>query len=490
MQTATPKITVSDDQPRPHFPLSPRSWIPRLTMAALLLLTGALGAPPGADAAASGSLSISPGHQAVRTMAGALTDGTATATFTVPANRPVWMAVQLRSSGASEGYRARARVSANGTVSVGFSRVRGAVEKVLSSKGTSLRVKAGTRLNVEGSVTGSSSVRLAVRAWVAGSTMPRWQQFMTDPSTSRLTKPGPVLAWAYLSRTATRRASVPFTLAKVFKSGTQPAGPASSPEGSGEHPNGASTGVPAGTKLTRHMGTIKVRRAGTVINGLDIHGFVIVQAPNVTIRNSIVRGGHATGRPVGLITDYGFKNLVIENVDINAEYPSVYFDGIKGSNFTARRVHVVGNVDSIKIHGSNVTVEDSLLENTKYYKHDPQQGGSHTHNDNIQILRGTDLRIVGNTIRGATGFAILGGAEKSNVRLYANGNWLDGGHCTVKLQTRNGYTESATVTDNKFGPDRGDPTCPFTAYPSVKLTASGNRFLRSGAPVPVLRVVS
>ena len=143
-----------------------------------------------------------------------------------------------------------------------------------------------------------------------------------------------------------------------------------------------------------------------------------------------------------------------------AEYPSVYFDGIKGNNFTARRVHVVGNVDSIKIHGDNVTVEDSLLENTTYYASDPYQGGGAAHNDNIQILSGKNLTITGNTIRGATNFAILGVASQATVpNLVISGNWVDGGHCTVKLQVRERVCQTATVTDNRFGPNRKVKNC-------------------------------
>ena len=122
--------------------------------------------------------------------------------------------------------------------------------------------------------------------------------------------------------------------------------------------------MPAGTQLRKHYGDITVTQAGTVLSGLDIHGFVIVRAANVKIVNSVVRGGQAKGYSTGLITNYGYPNLLVENVDVVAEHPSVYFDGIKGNNFTARRVHVVGNVDSIKIHGDNVKVENSLLENT------------------------------------------------------------------------------------------------------------------------------
>jgi len=193
-----------------------------------------------------------------------------------------------------------------------------------------------------------------------------------------------------------------------------------------------------------------------------------------------------------LITNYVYPNLVIENVDFKAEYPSVYFDGIKGNNFTARRVHVVGNVDSVKIHGDNVTVEDSLLENTVYYDSDPYQGGGATHNDNIQILNGKNIKIIGNTIRGATNFAILGSASHADVpNLLIDNNWVDGGWCTVKLQELSGWNESATVTDNKFGPNRHVSYCAFQAEPSVTLLSSaGNVYEANGSPVVPLRVDS
>jgi hypothetical protein len=248
--------------------------------------------------------------------------------------------------------------------------------------------------------------------------------------------------------------------------------------------------VKPGSTLTRYDGDITVTVDGTVLANLDIHGFVTVRAKNVTISNSIVRGGTQKGYAIGLITNYGYPGLLITDTDVIAEYPSVYFDGIKGSEFTARRVHVVGNVDSIKIHGNNVTVEDSLLEDTTYYASDPQQSGGPTHNDNIQILNGTNLTITGNTIRGSQNFAVLGAANKGNVTLAVNGNWLDGGHCTVKLQIMTGWTETATVTNNKFGPNRKVQSCPFTAYPTVTLTQSNNTFELTGAPVTPLLVIS
>jgi hypothetical protein len=252
-------------------------------------------------------------------------------------------------------------------------------------------------------------------------------------------------------------------------------------------PSAATTGVRAGTSLKSHTGNIVVTKAGTVLDRMDIHGFVIVRANNVRITNSIVRGGRTTRVSTGLITNYGHPGLVIENVDVKPQYPSVYFDGIKGNNFIARRVHVQGNVDSVKIHGDNVRVENSLLENTTHYASDPSQGGGASHNDNIQILYGRNLTIRGNTIRGATNFAILGAASRGNTpNLVITGNWLDGGHCTVKLQVLNGWSEAATVTNNRFGPHRVIKNCQLQVYTRVRLVASGNVMELTGAAVKPL----
>src|SRR4029079_19514480 len=65
-----------------------------------------------------------------------------------------------------------------------------------------------------------------------------------------------------------------------------PAGSAQATGGSTwSPPTKDTTGVPARTQLTVHEGDIVVKKAGTVLDGLDIHGFVTIQAPNVTIKN-------------------------------------------------------------------------------------------------------------------------------------------------------------------------------------------------------------
>ena len=309
---------------------------------------------------------------------------------------------------------------------------------------------------VEGSVTGSKPVIVRVRAWLNGRAKPGWQRTVRDSNAHRVTGSGKVRLVVRLTATAGRKkVTVPYRGVRVVRA-------TATRTTAGRKPSAATTGVPAGTKLRVHKGTIVVTKAGTKLDRLDIHGFVVVKAANVTISRSIVRGGNPPKTAQGVITSYGPKNLLITDTEIRTAHPSVYLDGIKGWNFTARRVHVRGNVDSIKIQGDNVTVAGSLLENTTWYAHDPYQGGGATHNDNIQILKGRNLTISGNTIRGAQNFAVLGAANSGDVpNLVVRGNWLDGGHCTLKLQELKGHALKATVTDNRFGPHRAVSYCPI-----------------------------
>jgi hypothetical protein len=497
-RTARTSSLASDHPARIH----PAAPLPRhlgRILAALTALATAtvalLISPLPASAATSGSLSVAPGGSASATVTdSSIGDVTGSAQFTVPSQRTAYVAVQFRSPSTGTGYRTKARVLSDGTVSVSFSRVASGSETVLASASNGVKVSTGQKLNVEGLVTGTNPVKLSVRAWADGTTKPGWQQTYSDSSGSRITAAGAVRLWSYLSSSAGSSAKIAFASATASStSGSSSGSSGGSSTGSTAatgKPSAATTGVPSGTKLTQHNGDLTITQAGTVIDGLDIHGFVTVKAANVTIKNSIVRGGKSKGYAVGLITDYGYDNLIIDHVDVVAEYPSVYFDGIKGWDFTARYVHVVGNVDSVKIHGDNVSVQNSLLENTVYYSSDPAQGGGPTHNDNVQILQGSNIKITGNTIRGATNFAVLGGAEQNNVSLTLTNNWLDGGHCTVKLQVKNSWSETATVTGNKFGPNRAVSSCPFTAYPAVKLTQSGNTMELTGAAVNPLILVS
>ena len=246
--------------------------------------------------------------------------------------------------------------------------------------------------------------------------------------------------------------------------------------------------MPRGTVLKVHRGDLVVTKAGTRLDALDIHGFVIVKAPDVTISRSIIRGGRSPKHGIGLVTNYGHPRLLIRDSLLQAAFPSVYIDGIKGSDFTARRVHVIGNVDSIKVQGDNVRIERSLLENTDWYPSDPYQGGRASHSDNIQVMRGRNVTIRGNTIRGAQNFAILGSANIGDTpNLVIEGNWLDGGHCTVKLQSLKNYRLDVRLHSNWFGPHRRVRYCPVQAEPQITVTGWNNRYETTRRPIVIYR---
>ncbi len=63
---------------------------------------------------------------------------------------------------------------------------------------------------------------------------------------------------------------------------------------SGDQPGPSNTGVPAGTALTVMNGDLTITTAGATYSNLDIHGYVVIKAPNVTVKNSIIRGGTGT----------------------------------------------------------------------------------------------------------------------------------------------------------------------------------------------------
>ena len=48
-------------------------------------------------------------------------------------------------------------------------------------------------------------------------------------------------------------------------------------------PSALTTGVPAGTRLRVHRGDLVITKAGTHIDRMDIHGFVVVKAPRVSV---------------------------------------------------------------------------------------------------------------------------------------------------------------------------------------------------------------
>ncbi len=134
--------------------------------------------------------------------------------------------------------------------------------------------------------------------------------------------------------------------------------------------------MPAGAALTVMNGDLTVTTAGATYTNLDIHGYVVIKAPNVTIKNSIIRGGTGNNG-LGIVsdTDNAATNFLLEDSTIFPANPVVGLDDIKGWNYTALRDNIYGSVDGLKMYGDNATVESSWIHDLVTYAHDPAQGG-------------------------------------------------------------------------------------------------------------------
>ena len=233
-----------------------------------------------------------------------------------------------------------------------------------------------------------------------------------------------------------------------------------SPTCPGVRPDATNTGVPPGVALTIVNQDVNITQDCTVIDAQDIHGFVVVRASHVKITRCIVRGGMATANGDGL-------------------------DGVAGSIFTVRRANIHGGVDGMKL-GSNSTVECSYIHDLASFASDPNQGGGATHNDAIQILSGSTIRIVNNQLLASTdqNAAIQVTQDFGAVTdLIIDGNWADGGGCTFNFSHKGGTSLALTATNNRFGRN-SFYDCPILKSTQTTLTQSGNVWNDNGTPVP------
>ena len=219
-------------------------------------------------------------------------------------------------------------------------------------------------------------------------------------------------------------------------------------------PTATTTGVPTGTRLSVHEGDLKITVPGTIIDGYDIHGIVFITAPDVTIRNSIIRGRPVTAN-TGLINAQSptVKNLYIDSVELAPTTPSVYLTGIYGHDLTIRRSNIHHVVDGIHLLGDNVRVYRNWVHDLSYFSVDPAQKNGPTHNDDIQIQKGTNIWIKDNTLTGASNAAIQVTQDQGPVTsLGIENNLITGGGCSLNIAEKGkGTITRLTITDNTFG---------------------------------------
>jgi hypothetical protein len=252
-------------------------------------------------------------------------------------------------------------------------------------------------------------------------------------------------------------------------------------------PTASNTGVPLGLALKPVWGDVTVTRAGTVLSGLDIHGFVKVRAANVTIRDSRIHGSGPGSSNTGLVdaNSPSVRGLLIENCILSHDAASVWVDGVVGHDYTVLRSNVSNVVDGFGVMNPsnpaadlNVVIESNYVHDLDYMGNDPNHPDHHTHNDGVQI-QGTghtygkvQVLISGNNLQAlagpasnirspyypaVTGQAIAVTPNVSQVHdVVISGNWLNGGAQSITMiPGSKGVGSGMVMMNNRFGTIQG-----------------------------------
>ncbi|MFF5210356.1 hypothetical protein [Streptosporangium sp. NPDC000396] len=196
------------------------------------------------------------------------------------------------------------------------------------------------------------------------------------------------------------------------------------------HPTPACTGVPPGTKLTAKTlndggAAYRVRTPGTVLDGVHIAGDLVIDADDVTVKNSQIDGLviNANGPRT-----YRFT---ITDSTVGPAKGCQTLPGIGQDKYTALRVHIRGHGDGFRASGDNIVIRDSYVNLCS---------NPGDHSDGIQTYNtGKGLIIDHNTIdqRHATDItAPIFLVDKQIVDATITNNLVMGG--TYSIQLRNG----------------------------------------------------
>jgi hypothetical protein len=210
-------------------------------------------------------------------------------------------------------------------------------------------------------------------------------------------------------------------------------------------PDATTTGVPAGVTLTP-SGSLVIYTSGAVIEGLDIKGSVIINAPNVTLKNCKVADG---GDNVVLVKP-GITGAVVQNCEI--DNLGAGGQGIAGQGtFLANNIHDCA--DGIDVRGDNTAIRDNFIHSMR--------GTADSHLDGIQADGGfSNLTIDHNTVineQNQTSAVMLDNYWGPIDTVAITNNLLVGGGYTVyinevaKGQAGGGPVTNVTFTNNRIG---------------------------------------
>jgi Right handed beta helix region len=204
-------------------------------------------------------------------------------------------------------------------------------------------------------------------------------------------------------------------------------------------PDASNTGVKAGVTLSS-SGPLVINTPGAVIQGVNVSGEVIVNAPNVTLLNcKITNHSYYT-----LLINKGITGVTVKNCDIDDL-------GAGGSGIAGQGTFIANNirgcVDGIDVRGDNTIIRDN-------YIHD-MAGPEGSHFDSIQADgKFSNLLIEHNTVvneKGQTSAVMLDNYWGPINQVSIHDNLLIGGGYTVYIgEVAKGQAGGGRVTNVSF----------------------------------------
>jgi hypothetical protein len=246
--------------------------------------------------------------------------------------------------------------------------------------------------------------------------------------------------------------------------------------------------VPAGTPLVA-SGSITITVAGTVIDARDVNGCISVQASNVTIKRTRVRGGLCGTNQIQVMP--GLSGVLIEDTEVDGLSQNPFYAGIGGDGFTCLRCNVHGVGQGFNTGADHATViQDS-------YVHDLYAAnGSHNEDIYVGSASPSTLTIRHNTLNNPYGqtsaislFADFGPIQHVTIdhnMLNGGGYTLYGGSSCPKAYCTS--TSYIVVTNNHWGRlyyANSGQYGPVTAFDSSRPgnVWSGNVWDSTGQPI-------
>ncbi|HET6676271.1 MAG TPA: right-handed parallel beta-helix repeat-containing protein [Nitrospiraceae bacterium] len=208
------------------------------------------------------------------------------------------------------------------------------------------------------------------------------------------------------------------------------------------YPDATTTGVPSDVTL-KQSGSLVITTPGAVIEGLDIRGSVVIDAPNVTLKNCKISDG---GYSVVLVKP-GVTGALVQNCEIDNQ--GAGGQGIAGQGtFVSNNIH--GTADGIDVRGDNTVIRDNFIHDVKGTSGDGIQADGNF--SNLSIVHNTVISDSGQTAIMLDNYW----GPIDNVKI--DDNLLAGGGYTVYLgeiadgQAGGGPVTNVSLTNNHIVP--------------------------------------